>query len=89
MRVTVFYSGKVQGVGFRYTVRRLVFGYEVCGTIQNLDNGDVKLVAEGDEAELKAFLVGIKESGLGPMIRGEQVSWSEATGEFRGFDIVR
>ena len=70
-------------------MKRLVCGFDVSGTVQNLADGRVKLVAEGEQAELKEFLVAIGDSGLGPMIRGEEVSWSEGTGEFRGFDIVR
>lgn len=70
-------------------MKRLVCGYEVSGTVQNLSDGRVKLVIEGEEDELKAFLVAVGDSGLGPMIRGEQKSWSESTGEFRGFEIVR
>ncbi|MCS1411081.1 MAG: Acylphosphatase [Verrucomicrobia subdivision 3 bacterium] len=79
----------MQGVGFRYTVKRLVCGFEVCGFVQNLPDGRVKLVVEGDEEELKAFLVTVRESGLGPVIRDEESFWSEATNEFRGFDILR
>lgn len=88
LRVTVFYSGRVQGVGFRYTVKRLVCGYELCGVVQNLADGRVRLVAEGEEKELKAFLAAVRESGLGPMIRDEKISWSKPTREFRGFDIL-
>ena len=54
-RVTVLYSGRVQGVGFRFTVRQLACGYDVTGTVRNLPDGQVELVAEGARAELKAF----------------------------------
>ena len=75
-------------MGFRYTVKRLVCGYELCGFVQNLADGRVRLVAEGDEKELKAFLAAVRDSGLGPMIRDEKISWSKPTHEFRGFDIL-
>ena len=88
MRVTVFYSGRVQGVGFRYTVKQLVCGYELCGAVRNLADGRVQLIAEGDEKELKAFLAAVRDSGLGPMIQDEKIAWSEATNEFRGFEIL-
>lgn len=88
MRATVFYSGRVQGVGFRYTVKQLVCGYELCGAVRNLPDGRVQLVAEGTEKELKAFLAAVRDSGLGPMIRDEKIAWSEATNEFRGFEIL-
>ena len=45
VRVIVHYSGRVQGVGFRYIVKSLVPGYEVLGTIKNLSDGRVEMVA--------------------------------------------
>jgi acylphosphatase len=49
----------------------------------------VELVAEGTAAELRGFREAIRGSGLGPMIRDEQENWTEPSGEFRGFEIVR
>ena len=88
-RLQVFYSGRVQGVGFRYTVKSLATGFEVTGMVRNLDDGRVELVAEGERAEVDAFRQAIRESGLGPCIRQEELNWSEAGGGFRGFEIVR
>ena len=87
-RLNVVYAGNVQGVGFRYTVKSLVMGFEVTGTIRNLPDGRVELNAEGDRPELEAFEVAIRQSGLGSLIRQTQVTWGEARGEFRGFAIV-
>lgn len=87
-RLHIFYSGTVQGVGFRYTVKSLSAGYEVAGTVRNLMDGRVELVAEGERDELKAFQQGIRESELGHFIRNEDVSWEEARGGLRGFEIV-
>ena len=47
------------------------------------------MVAEGVHEELEAFRQAIRESGLDHFIRNEDVSWAEAAGEFRGFEIVR
>ena len=88
-RVHVFYAGRVQGVGFRYTVKSLVTGFEVTGTIRNLSDGRVELIAEGAKEELEAFQQGIQESGLGPLIDDEEASWSDARGVFCGFEIIR
>jgi acylphosphatase len=51
----VLYSGNVQGVGFRYTVKTVATGFEVTGTVRNLADGRVELVAEGAKTNLKAF----------------------------------
>jgi len=64
-------------------------GFEVTGTVRNLPDGRVELVAEGPRGELEAFQSAIREAGLKHFIRNEELNWSEATGEFRGFEIVR
>ena len=85
----VIYSGQVQGVGFRYTVRTVATGFDVTGTVRNLPSGQVELIAEGARDELEAFRQAIRESGLDHFVRDEDLSWGAATGEFRGFEIVR
>ena len=88
--MVVLYTGRVQGVGFRYAVKSSVAaGFEVTGTIRNLSDGRVELTAEGAKAELTAFQQGIRDSEVGGLIREEEVRWEEANGEFRGFEIVR
>jgi acylphosphatase len=56
----VFYSGHVQGVGFRYTARRVAQHHVVAGMVRNLPDGRVELVAEGDGAEVDSFLDGLR-----------------------------
>lgn len=87
-RSVIYYSGRVQGVGFRYTVKSLVAGYDVTGTVRNLPDGRVELVAEGEKSELTDFHQAVRDSGLGRLIRDERAFWSDATGEFRGFEIA-
>ena len=86
-RAQVFYSGRVQGIGFRYSAREVACGFEVTGSVRNLPDGRVELVAEGDEGEVKAFLEAIHQSQLGNYIRGEDVNWGQTTGEFTRFEI--
>ena len=87
-RMSVNYSGRVQGVGFRYTTKTVATGFELTGIVRNLPDGRVELVAEGVRDELEAFRQAIRDSGLEGFIRDEQVNWTTATGEFRGFEIV-
>ena len=87
-RVTNVYSGHVQGIGFRYAVRLLTASFEVTGTVRNLPDGRVELVAESAKEELEAFLQAIRDSDVGPFIRQEQARWSDAKNEFRGFEIT-
>lgn len=82
----VFYSGYVQGVGFRYTAKRVADGYQVTGFVRNLPDGRVELVAEGEPAELSVFLDRVGEV-MERNIANSEVLGGEATGEFTDFGI--
>ena len=88
-RLQVLFSGHVQGIGFRYTVKQTALGYEVTGWVKNLADGRVELLVEGERGELEAFQAAIPEAGLRRFIRETQAEWSNGTGEFRGFEIAR
>lgn len=85
----IYYSGTVQGVGFRYSVKSVANGFEVTGTVRNLADGRVELLAEGTKDELEAFRQGIRDAGLDHFIHKEDITWNDAKNEFRGFEIVR
>ena len=87
--MTARFAGHVQGVGFRYTAKTVAAGFEITGTIRNLPDGRVELVAEGRREELDAFRAALHDAGLAGFIRDEQVDWADAKNEFRGFEIVR
>ena len=89
LRMKVFYSGKVQGVGFRYNAKSVAAGFEVTGSVRNLLDGRVELTAEGLREELEAFLIAIRDSGVAGFIKDEKVTWSDASNYMRGFEIVR
>jgi acylphosphatase len=88
-RLTTYYSGRVQGIGFRYTVKVLVNGFEVTGAVRNLPDGRVELVAEGVRAELEGLLEAVRRSDVGRFIRHEQLDWTDARNEFRTFEITQ
>jgi acylphosphatase len=87
-RLRIFYSGHVQGVGFRYTARTVAAGFEISGIVRNLSDGRVEFIAEGAREELEAFRAAIRDAGLEHFIHDENVTWSAAQNEFRGFEIV-
>jgi acylphosphatase len=88
-RLHAFYSGRVQGVGFRFTVKMVAHGFDVTGTVRNMPDGRVELVAEGERAELEQFLKAIQDSEVGAFIRNEEKAWAETKNEFSGFEIIR
>ncbi len=86
-RRRVVYRGRVQGVGFRATVRRLAGGFGVSGTVRNLDDGGVEVLAEGEAGEVSAFLAAIAAE-MGGKIRGvDDASEPPADPPLSGFAI--
>lgn len=82
----VFYSGHVQGVGFRYTAARIASGFRVTGFVRNLPDGRVELVAEGEPEELTGFLDRLAAS-MERNVTDAEVRGGQAIGEFSDFDI--
>jgi acylphosphatase len=85
-RRSVYYSGRVQGVGFRYTARQIAERYCVTGFVRNLPDRRVELVVEGADDEISRFLGEIADRMI-DNIRDSQISQSAATGQFTSFDI--
>lgn len=86
----VFYTGHVQGVGFRYSTKRIASGFDVTGWVKNLPDGRVELFAQAFEAEeLEAFLEDIQRSSLGSHIKTREMKAVAADANLRGFSIVR
>ena len=65
IRATIFVSGRVQGVGFRYKTNEIAKSFAVVGTVENLGDGRVKIVAEGDFEEIDRFVAAVQSSSSG------------------------
>jgi acylphosphatase len=61
----VHYSGRVQGVGFRYQAQRLAQGHAVHGVVRNLSDGRVELFVEGESTEVERFLEAVQRNMTG------------------------
>jgi acylphosphatase len=83
---TVFFTGHVQGVGFRYSVLQVAKEFEVAGYVANLADGRVQLEAEGQPAVVAAFVDAVQEKMHG-YIRKTERSGRKRTPEFRGFGV--
>jgi acylphosphatase len=83
---TVHYSGRVQGVGFRYTTLLIARGYEVSGFVQNLADGRVCLEVEGEKNDVNAFLAAVEERMQGLMREVERAA-EQRPRQFNGFAI--
>lgn len=87
-RLRAVAQGRVQGVGFRYYVQDNARHLQLVGTVRNLRNGDVEVVAEGEEGALEALLVMIKRGPRSGYIDNVIAVWLPATGEFTSFNIA-
>ena len=83
---TVFFSGRVQGVGFRYQTLQVAKEFEVSGWVMNLPDGRVQLEAEGRPGEIKDFIAALQERMEGHIRKTEQTTGTRAP-QFSGFTI--
>jgi len=77
----------VQGVGFRFTTRRIAAGFPVTGSVRNLPDGRVELVAEAPPETLDGFVEAIRRE-MASCITDVSVTEAQATGAFGGFSIA-
>ena len=83
----VFFEGRVQGVGFRWSIRHIAKGFDLKGWVRNLIDGRVEMQESGDEAEVRAFLEAIGQSELRAHIRKTTENKLETSVEANGFEI--
>jgi acylphosphatase len=86
-RVHVFYSGRVQGVGFRMTAEEAARELGVVGWVKNLRDGRVEVIAEADEATLERFLSTVRSGSMKNFIRDVELSWGNASDTFDEFEV--
>jgi acylphosphatase len=87
-RLSATVHGRVQGVGFRQSTVSTAQRLGVAGWVANLRNGNVRVVAEGDELVLQRLLRWLHEGPSMAHVSYVDFEWSEATGEFDGFDVL-
>ena len=86
-RVEFLVRGRVQGVWFRYETRDKALELGLCGFVENLADGTVHGMAEGDEPILERLVEYVRVGPPLARVDGVDTRWGEATGEFSGFTI--
>ena len=85
VRSHVIFSGRVQGVGFRYTAQRLANEHKLLGWVKNLPDGRVEMLAEGPRERIEHLLFKLDSRF---QITKKDLDWLEPKGQFTGFDIA-
>ena len=80
-------TGRVQGVGFRYSAVRQARALGLTGTVSNRYDGSVEVEAEGPLPALERFLEWLNRGPPGAHVRGVDVQWRASTGRFADFDV--
>ena len=89
-RMTARVTGRVQGVGFRWWVRRQAVALELTGWVMNADDErSVELVAEGEPAALDQLERSVRIGPSGSRVESVRAERGPASGEFDRFGIVR
>ncbi|MCA9291031.1 MAG: acylphosphatase [Phycisphaerales bacterium] len=87
-RREIIFRGRVQGVGFRDTVRRTASRFEVAGTVRNEPDGTVRCIAEGEATELDRFLEAVR-TAMEANLSAVESRTVGVRGDLDGFRIVR
>ena len=87
-RLHAVVMGRVQGVGFRYSVRHWATRLGLDGWVRNLPNGDVEVEALGDEAALQELLERLRQGPPGASVHGVRATWSDGDTDGDGFRIT-
>ncbi|MDZ4753703.1 MAG: acylphosphatase [Phycisphaerae bacterium] len=86
IRATFQFFGRVQGVGFRMTAKRIALRFALSGYVRNEDEGSVLCVIEGAPDEIDSFLAGVYEAMKNNITKVNQ-NRTVPTAEFDGFSI--
>ncbi len=86
-RLHAVVQGRVQGVGFRYFVIERARDLQLVGFCRNLSNGDVEVVAEGEEGALEALVAALRQGPHMAHVERVRAVQLPATGEFTSFRV--
>lgn len=86
-RFHIFFSGTVQGVGFRYATVNVARRFHVTGWVRNRSDGRVEILVEGSEKELQSFVQDVEDEMSGYTTH-KLITRETASGEWSGFSIA-
>jgi len=87
-QIECFITGRVQLVMFRDFAQRKARKLEIVGMVENLSDGSVKVVAQGNDKKLLEFVSYLKKGPLLVKVRDVSVVWIETKEYFKDFIII-
>lgn len=87
--MTAVISGKVQAVRYRVFVQDAATELELVGSVCNLSDGTVEVVAEGAPDILKAFVEYLHEGSLQARVDSVAIDWQTATRKYDEFSVLQ
>lgn len=87
MRANIIIQGLVHGVGYRFFAVEQAKNFNVRGYAKNLPNGNVEIVAEGDEGAIKGFIEQLRIGPSSAHVSAVDIEWTDSEFGFTGFDI--
>lgn len=84
-KIRAIVSGTIQNVGYRAKVIGFAKAFELTGFVQNLDDGRVLIIAEGEETNLNAFISAIQITNTLIKVDGAEVEYADVTGDLNDF----
>lgn len=80
--------GRVQMVMYRDFAQRKAKGLRISGTVRNLPDGSVEVVAQGEEKDLAAYIKKLNRGSILSRVAGIEVEWREPSSTLEGFKII-
>lgn len=87
MKATIIVQGVVQGVGYRFFTVEIAKQYNIKGYARNLPDGNVEVIAEGDEGMINDFIKRLKVGPPSARVTGIDIRWDDVEFGFETFDI--
>ena len=86
-RAEIVVRGIVQGVNFRWYTQRRAAELDVTGYVQNMPDGSVSVIVEGDRSEIQTLLDALRIGPSAAVVESVQVDWHTPSGEFDRFEV--
>lgn len=87
VQIHIYYSGIVQGVGFRYTTQRFAVNLGLVGWVKNLSDGRVEMIAVGEQKQISELIQQIESRFLGSLC-GSDVTYEALSVVFKDFRVM-